>query len=480
MNYSPSVFQLAFFGQVLLWLVVLGLFLASRQASIFHPLGMYLAFHGLVFILRPIFVHCFGFHSTWDYMGFEPDPNQFVRTLVVSSVGLAALATTCLVVGRADPVFPKGPAPVLTPEQSAAVTIITVILLPLMAYSIHAAAGDTGGQSAANGIYILTKTTGYLTDAQFMMAPLLCLWLLKTRFHWLNLVPILAYIAYRVWCGWARWTFLLFFVTLVLQYCWYHRLRWLQAWILAAALPMLALFNILGHNRGVLQTYLKEGTITLNTSDLAAGMSAEEKHRQQLDTQDFANFDYLAAVVAVVPDRSGAFTYGTQYLQLFTEPIPRILWRGKPVGAPISFFGMNQFVNFTGLTISLVGDGWISGGWIGMILTMALAGVVLGLAHRSFWANSRRPMPSMLYLTFLSVSPNWFRDGGISVFKFLMFTWLPFLMVPVVVWILSGRFVRGGSVDLRQGGRLRLVRITREGGAAASPKAGSVERAPFR
>lgn len=455
-----SIVELALAGQVLLWLVVLGVFMASGQASIFHPLGIYLGFHGLVFVLRPMLVQFFGFHSVWEFMGFKPEPEEFIRTLAVSSLGLVALAATCLSIGRARPRFLAGSAPVFSSEQGRALTIITIILLPLIVYSVHAAAGDTGGISAANGVYILTKSTGYVNDAQLMIAPLLCLWLMKTRFHWLNLVPILIYVGYRAWCGWARWTIILFLLTIVFQFCWYRRLRWLPVWMLAAAVPVLILFNVLGHNRGILQDYLREGTLDDEQFRIAPGMSVAEKRRQQLDTQDFANFDYLAAVVSIVPKRTGTYTYGTQYLQLFTEPIPRILWSGKPAGAPVAFFSLNQYLNFMGLTVSMVGDGWLSGGWTGVLVTMALFGTVLGLAHRFFWNKSNLLLPAMFYITFLGIAPNWFRDGGvISLLKFLLFTWLPLLLLPVVVWFLNGRTMVGNSILLRPGEQFRLVRI---------------------
>jgi len=382
----------------------------------------------------------------------------FIRTLAISSLGLVVLCTTCLFIGRAHPGFPAGPAPSFSREQSGALTLITIILLPLIAYSTYKAGGDTGGMLQANGIYTLTKTTGYVTDAQFMMAPLLCLWLVKTRFHWLNLIPILIYVGYRTWCGWARWTILLFFITLVLQFCWYRRLRWLPVWLLSSAVPVLILFNILGHNRDVLKTYLSEGTIVIDQTSKTPGMSVAEKRKEQLDTQDFANFDYLVAVVSIVPEQTGTYTYGVQYLQLFTEPIPRILWPGKPVGAPVAFFNPNQYANFIGLTVSMVGDGWMSGGWTGVVVTMVVFGTLLGLAHRSFWAKSNLLLPSMFYITFLGVAPNWFRDGGvISLFKFLLFIWLPLLLLTVVTWLLNGRVVRGGSILLRRGERLRVV-----------------------
>jgi hypothetical protein len=451
------MFEFALCAQVIIWLIVIGVFLASGQASLFHPVTWYLAFHGLVFILRPFLVHYYGFDSVWIYMRLEPDPEQLIRTLIVSSLGLVVISLTCLFVGRTRLAFAEGSPPAFSREQGVALVLMTITLLPLIAYSIFKAGGDTGGMTAANGIYILTKSTGYVNDAQFMLAPLLCLWLVKTRFHWLNLAPILLYVAYRSWCGWARWTILLFFITVVLQYCWYHRVRWLPVWLIVAALPFLILFNVLGKNRDILQDYLKTGTWDVEQFNHAPGATVAEKRQQRLDTQDFANFDYLAAVVSIVPARTGTYSYGSQYLQLFTEPIPRILWKGKPVGAPVSFFSLNQYANFTGLTVSLVGDGWLSGGWIGVVITMVLAGIILGLAHRSFWAKTSLPIPSMLYITFLGISPNWFRDGGISVFKFLMFTWLPLLLLPVVVWLLNGRVVPVSSIVIRRGERLRIV-----------------------
>jgi hypothetical protein len=60
--------------QVLVWMVVLGVFLASGQATIFHPLGVYWGFHGLVFVIRPLLVHFMGFNSVFYYMGFNPSP----------------------------------------------------------------------------------------------------------------------------------------------------------------------------------------------------------------------------------------------------------------------------------------------------------------------------------------------------------------------------------------------------------------------
>src|SRR5262249_26378777 len=145
----------------------------------------------------------------------------------------------------------------------------------------------------------------------------------------------------------------LFFLMVVLAYCWQRGRKWIPVWSLAAALPLLAIFNLLGHNRYLLQAALSGEPVQAVT--IEPGLSRTDKIKKQLDTQDFANFDYLAYVVSVVPDRTHAYSYGLQYLQLFTEPIPRMLWPTKPVGAPVKTISLGAYGNFVGLTVSLCG-----------------------------------------------------------------------------------------------------------------------------
>ena len=89
----------ALIAQAVLWLVVAVGFLLSGQASLFHPVTIYLLFHGLVFVMRPILVVCCGFDSVWNYMFFDPSPEILVRSMAVSSVALAVFCSACLAFG---------------------------------------------------------------------------------------------------------------------------------------------------------------------------------------------------------------------------------------------------------------------------------------------------------------------------------------------------------------------------------------------
>src|SRR5271170_2749574 len=165
--------EVALIGQVILWLIAIGIFAASRQASIFHPATAYLAFHGLVFVLRPILVYGFGFDSSWSYMEFKPPDDVFVRTLAVTSVAMVSFVTASLVVGRSRTVFEPPAQPTFTLLDRRALLVTTLLLLPAMAYSIYATRAGVEGERV-NGIYIMTNSTGYLNEAQDFILPLLC------------------------------------------------------------------------------------------------------------------------------------------------------------------------------------------------------------------------------------------------------------------------------------------------------------------
>lgn len=446
--------ELALAAQVLFWLVIAGFFAASGQASLFHPATVYLAFHGLVFVLRPILVYSFGFDSNWQYMLFQPTDEFFVRTLAVSSTGLLCFVVAAVAVGWTPVAFVNLERPHFSAFERRGLWWTTVLLLPAVAYSIYATRNGIEGERVA-GIYIMTNSTGYLNEAQHFAMPLICLWLVVTRFHWANLFPVAAYVGYRAWFGWSRWTILLFLLMVLLCSCWYNRKKWIPFWWILAMIPALVVFNLLGHNRDLLKQMLAG-----ETTDVVAerpGTTTAEKLRKQLDTQDYSNFDYLAYVVSVVPERTGTFSYGLQYLQLFTEPIPRILWKSKPVGAPVKTINIGAYGNFIGLTVSLCGDGWISGGWLGLAVTMSLAGALAGKAHRWFFEHQDRNVGALLYLAALALLPQWYRDGGISIFKFLLFTLVPVFTWMFMLWLLGARRWHAYSIGVAPGITLRLV-----------------------
>lgn len=434
--------EVALLLQAVLWLsVVLILFVLRRRfTSAFDPAFFYLVFHGIVFVVRPLLARALGWHQVQDHMQFYPSDGQVVRALLVSSVALLVFCLSTTLAGRTRAVFHTN-APFGTGIQKKALIATWALLGPFAIYSavlgiagVSFAGNGSLQMESINGIAVYTNTTGYLVDAQQMLLPLVVLTLLVWRYTLMAWLPMLAFVGYRAYMGWSRWTIVTVFIMLFLASLYQMRHRWPRPTAVARGLVLapfiFTLFFLLGENRDVVRDLASNQSSTRN--DLPLG--------QKLDNLDFANFDYLTFVVAIVPTSTGTYTYGTQYLQLFTEPIPRILWPQKPVGAPIKFFELNDYGYFSNLTLSLPGDGWLSGGWLGVVLTMALAGVALGRLHRWFWRSQQDVGKSMIYLMVLAVSFLWFRDGGIYIVKFLLFT-LP----PIAVWRALTHFVHRRS-----------------------------------
>ena len=454
MSFDSSVFELALFGQALLWLFVVLVFLMTRQATIYHPLTIYLLFHFMVFVARPLLVHYLGIDGVWQYIGFYPSERQLLRALAVSSFALVVISTSTLAFGWCRTEFQTSAPKPFSSEQVTALVVVTLILLPLIGYSIRSLYSGGMVMERRGGIYVNAGASGYTLDAQFMAGPLLCAWLAVKRFRGIVLLPVIPYLAYRANYGGARWTFVLLILVIALVYAWQKRIKWMPLWAVLCAFPVFLLFNAIGNNRQFVQQALHGEGHTQPADD---GLRGKDKWRAKFDTPDFANFDFLTFVVAVVPEKTGTYTYGSQYLQLFTEPIPRKLWPGKPVGAPVRSFNLNNYGNFFGMTVTMAGDGWNSGGWIGIVVAMTLVGAILGKAHRFFWRHGDSNMAALFYLTAMAMLPQWFRDGGISIAKLLFWHWCPLLLWAAMIWLLGRRLVPAYSVLLRPGTRLRLL-----------------------
>lgn len=437
--------DVALFLQVVFFVVVCFAFVSARSASFFHPLAFYLLFHLIVFVIRPLMVHFLHYNIIWHYMEYTASNWEFVFTLWVSSVALLVFAVATLMAGRCRTEFTVADLPPWTIAEKRAYAIVVVLLGPLAIYSAvimrqgisFSGHGDIHMvRDLATGIAIYTNTTGYIADANLMLGAICVLALWRFNFRWWSYLPFLFYIGYRSVLGWGRWSIVMSFLSLVLIFLYRNNRRWLRMKYLIATIPVFVLFHSLGMNRDLVRDYVENSGLGERVAE-AELYQYKKNFWEQFDTPDFANFEFLAYVLHVVPKESQTYTYFTQYLQLFTEPIPRILWKEKPIGAPIKLINLDDFGNFTGMTTALVGDGWMSLGWIGLVMTMGLVGLFLGWLHRWFWRNQASPKAVMIYCIFLPLTIQWYRDGGISIAKFVLFS-----LTPIILWIFFSRVIR--------------------------------------
>ncbi len=413
------------FDLIIQWLVLFGVaaVLAMRgQLTPFHPTSFYLLFHTIVFCIRPTLIYAFDFDNVWDYMLLNPEPEHLQMTLVLSSAGLIIF---CVAFAFACPHTTLEPRKEkfrdLTRDERVGLFLTALVFVPAGFFSIFKA--QVEGERIG-GVFIMTGTSGYLNDLQQVLVPMVVLAIIAFRWRWYAFIPLLIYIYFRAGQGHARWTFVIPIIAIGLFYLWQHR-KMFPSWKILLPIPIVAfIFLNLTHDRGYFK-HLIQGEETR-----AAMLDEDKDFAERFDTLDFANFDYLTYIVTHVPESTGRYTHGVQHLQMFTEPIPRKLWPGKPVGAPISYYDLNNYGNFIGLTPSLVGDGWQTGGWIGMAITMALAGFGLGVLTNWFFINQHDLFRVSIFLIVNALLIQLFRDGSmVAMAKFLLFT-----LMPIFVW----------------------------------------------
>lgn len=402
--------------------VVVTLVLLIRgQLTPFHPTSFYLFFHAVVFCLRPTLVKYADFDTVILYMRLEPSPGTLSKTLWVSSFALVVFCAAFGSVAAGAKPWTLGEPPKITRGMRISFWVMGVIMAGLGFFSVFGA--NIQGHHVG-GVYVMTGTSGYVNELQQVFVPLVVLFAFVHGWKWWSFAPLLWFIFYRATQGHARWMMIYPLIYLILIYLWQNK-RTVPPLKFIVPLPfVLLLFMTLSHNRYIVQQWW-------SGQEVENKMESEElSTKEKWDTMDFANYDFLAYIIETVPEKTRSFNYGAQHLQLFTEPIPRKLWPGKPVGAPIEFcdWTSKRWGNTLGITPSIVGDGWVNYAWIGVTINMIVYGVALAALYNWFLLHGTHVFRGLLYLMLTSILVQVYRDGGIvSMAKFLLFTTMPIL-----------------------------------------------------
>lgn len=431
---------------VLCWLGIRG------YISLLHPIFIYWIFHLIVFVIRPSTIFFFEFDLVWQYIGFRPDPKHIELAFMVSTLGLICFTIGYSLVARSEraTLLPRPP----DKAETNGFIALTVLLLPFVLASIIFARPEP---EIAGGIAIMKGTSGYLNDSQFILIPLLLGFIVITGFRWYAFVPLAVYFAYRAFIGWGRYTIILTFLMVIMASAWRTgtgRPRW-WLWV---PIPLLAfMFLQMSHDR----YQFAEWMLGEPQYDLIQVIE-EKTAKEQWDTLDFASFDYLTFIISVVPEETQTYNFFYHYSILLTEWIPRKLWAGKPVGPPFNRISLHAYGNFVGLTMSLVGDGWFSLGWLGVIVLLTGTGALCGVLRNIFVRNHNNVIVGVGFIVINALLIQHYRDGGVQIVRFMIFSFSP-----VVLWWWLTNYVYR-TADERE--RLRQAQETQESEGPSGPE----------
>jgi len=401
-----SLYEFLLFLSIAVFAVMVAIYFRSGRASMFHPVTVYLGFHFVTFVVRPLFAYYLGYNQLYPDFGFYPSIEEKITVILGVNLGLVTFVLAALWFGRAQPRL-AGLADWQLDQYRKPVLLTFVILGIPGIWSLWAVLGISFGLTEAQyrvdyttGITVNTTSNGYLLEAQLMLATLVGMFAYVFRFRWWSMLPFFLFVILRAGTG-GRGPFIAAIFFMVLLYLYYRRRKWLTATTVGLGALALVLFRLVGD-------YRKVGFQALASGE-APGRDIQRL--RFLESMDWANLEFYEYLVHVVPERSGAYGYFVSLLQLFTEPIPRVLWEGKPIGAPIKLFNLFDYGSPYGATYSLPGAGWMELGWLGIVIMCVAFAWLYGKAYDRFMGGRQSPFVVTLYCAFATTLVVAVRDG---------------------------------------------------------------------
>ncbi len=145
-----------------------------------------------------------------------------------------------------------------------------------------------------------------------------------------------------------------------------------------------------------------------------------------------ADLQYLdmSAACMTLSDVRGERYWGATFLPLLVSPIPHIYWPEKPNIFQYLFDLQVPSRNIVklGMSAGLVGEGYANFGYPGVVLYFFIAGFIYAFAYLRVEHSPEQSPARLLYIFFLAVSPQVYRDGLISA------VWFPFVYGAPIAW----------------------------------------------
>lgn len=460
------MYETALALSVICFVLVTTYFVRSASFSLFHPLTFYAAFHGFIFVFRPIVVWFNDYSYVYRGYQFSPSPSDKLTVILASNFGFLAFAFFCLLSGNVAMRFKQDGFSHAERDRLKPVLFwVLAICVPISIYSLASLWLSTsvglGYESmvmdAGTGTIINTSTNGYLVESQLMLAScgVLVAWIY--RFRLLSILPLLAFAIFRAGTG-GRGPFVIGLIAVGLLYLYEHRQRMPSFRVMGLMIAVVIAFNSVGTDRG---TAIRKAISTDDTSIFKGDLSDQ----RWLEGMDFANMEYFEYLVYAIPQRTQTYSYFLDSLQVFTEPVPRVLWADKPVGAPFNKIFLFNYGRPIGMTRSLPGEGWYAWGWFGVIIWCGLWGYMLGLIYRKFVEGTQSAFKTAAYMIFVPILIIGYRDGTlVTIFRQGLF-----YLAPVGLWYLASQYFGVPSAAAMRAAAVRRLRRSVDSDAGGEP-----------
>lgn len=422
-------------------------YLRHPAAALVHPASFYLLFHGFVFVIRPIVARWYDFDFVYRLYEFMPSKSDKITVILGTNLAMLVFVGVALgIAGR--PVRQRDPEDYAAMRRALAwpIGLAAMLVTPI---AVAAQLGnwrqrvndfDTMMSVEATGISVNTSSVGWFVEAALMMAPTAVMVVWLARYRWWGWAYFGLFALLQAGSG-GRGPLIYAVIAIGVVYLLERGQKWFDWRPVALALLAMVAFNQIVSDRGgaVREAFGGEGSSSRNTA---------LENLDPLEHMDFANLEYFEYLVYAVPQRSGSWDYFANNLQIFTEPVPRVLWPDKPVGSPVQFYSLWDYGRPTGMTASLPGMGWVSLGYLGIIVQAAFFAAVFAWLYNWLLVRRSSPVTRLAYAICIGASLLIFRDG--TVLTMLRLT--PFYIAPLLIALALARLAGVGQrIELRPG-----------------------------
>jgi oligosaccharide repeat unit polymerase len=410
-------------------------YLRHPAASLLHPATTYLGFHGLVFVVRPILARIYDYQAIYRAYEFHPSLSDKITVILAANFGFLVFMGVCLAVAgqpivntldRFDDIERRA---IAKPFMIVALALTPIGLASMFDRWISLST-DLSPMilDRATGIGIHATGTGWFSEADLALVPLTVMFAWLFRFRLWSLLPFATFFLLRAGTG-IRGPLVVASLALIMLYLFDHRKRWPE-WKTSALLVVVAVtftFVVADRGRSVREVFI----------DNTGQVHGAPQTSAPLEAMDFANLEFFEYLVYTVPKHTGTYDYFISNLQIFTEPVPRIWWPDKPVGAPIKRYNLFDYGYPIGITYSVPGAGWTEMGWIGIIIQCGLFAAMYGWLYRRLMTRRQTNLYLFFYVMMVAATIVTYRDGGLLTIARQM----PFYVGPIVlIWCLKRVF----------------------------------------
>lgn len=420
---------------VMLTVVVLAAMTAwavmKRQAGIVSPMAHFILAGAFLWVAKPLSITLTGRWEVIDAaVGTRDDGFLFV-VLLVANVGLVGFF-----LGYATRLGRGLSKRVRIPEITGNRRLITwlgaiVVVLGLAAFVRYQATPFAGVHAQANEGSYFVNQTAYIAYFCYHLWGIALLWWTGLRRRRAGAALAVFFSFLVLYGGWHRaYVFSLLLGLIITEMLRGHRKVGLGLMVtLGLLIPLLLQgFSAIGADRTFIAKALRGREPELFTPE----------PRPLLDWDYFLSVEPLATMVQIVPSQA-SFRWGTTYLDIPLDAVPRILWKKKRrLFAPLVGPGVEgEFGRrySRGATRTTFAELYYQGGWLGVFGGMFLAGIAWRTLYEKARADAQNPYVRVIYAAALSNWMLWLHHGHHLVLMLMYVLIAPVAFGLVVEWV---------------------------------------------